>query len=148
MQSVFALDFVDTEMVLHNPSVKNQRFLTAPFTQGSLYRTSIQSDKSQFRHNEKQGVEPATPCYASVFRIILLDAADEIATHGGHHLQAVCPQRLGQFLEEIVGFVSKIAPVTNFSKGTGNFMPIELAFIRKPMIIIFLIIVVDVQRFQ
>ena len=34
--SLFALAYNGKKHILHNPSVKNQRFLTAPFTQGSL----------------------------------------------------------------------------------------------------------------
>jgi len=39
----FASGFGEEHVVLHNPSVKNQRFLTAPFTQGSHrhYRAGV-----------------------------------------------------------------------------------------------------------
>ena len=54
------LQWID-KLVLHNPSVKNQRFLTAPFTQGSLGR----SRASASRNDLQKVTIPSTPqwCY-------------------------------------------------------------------------------------
>ena len=38
----------------HNPSVKNQRFLTAPFTQGSLGRSRASMINYNFRRNDTE----------------------------------------------------------------------------------------------
>ena len=53
----YAEIYANSKLFPHNPSVKNQRFLTAPFTQGSLGR----SRASASRNDLQKVTIPSTP---------------------------------------------------------------------------------------